>query len=97
MSIEEAERFVMTVDNDKALSDRIMGSEANEATITTIIKAAGFDTTLAEIREVALEKNVLSEADLNKVAAGLTTGDKVGLGLLGVSAVAASAAIAAAI
>lgn len=96
MSIKEAERFVANVDNDKALSDRIMASEANEAALTAIIKAAGFDATLDEIREVALEKSVMSENDLQKVAAGLSRNDQIGIGLIGGVIVVGGAAAAAA-
>lgn len=97
MSIKEAERFVATVDSDKALTDRIMASEANEAALTAIIRGAGYDVTLDEIREVALEKSVMSESDLQKIAAGLTSKQQIGIGIVAGGAIVAGAAVAAAI
>lgn len=100
MSYGEAERFLSTVENNEELSKQILSTDMTHEELSKTIKDNGFDVTLEEIRDVAMEKIPLSEDQLDQVAAGLNTKEKalIGVGTWAAAAgIATAAAVAAAI
>lgn len=100
MSYGEAERFLSTVENNEELSKQILSTDMTHEDLSKTIKDNGFDVTLEEIRDVAMEKIPLSEDQLDQVAAGLNTKEKalIGVGTWAAAAgIATAAAVAAAI
>lgn len=100
MSEQEAKRFIAAVEADAKLKDKLEGMSKNPEAVYKEVISLGFDCTPEEIKAELLENSgqSLSDADLAKVAAGLTNEQKVGFGMLGgVAAVAVVACAAAAI
>ncbi|RJR43270.1 MAG: Nif11-like leader peptide family natural product precursor [Deltaproteobacteria bacterium] len=75
MSVQSARDFLKKIKSDQGLQDRLEAAPGLEAR-QMIIKAAGFDFTLEEYKQVieelaAAAGKELTPEELNKIAAGL--------------------------
>ncbi|MEY4130470.1 MAG: Nif11 domain [Actinomycetota bacterium] len=98
MSEAEAKRFIEAVDADPKLKEKLESMSNSPELVYKEVVTRGFDCTPEEIKIQLLEtlRPTLSEEELSEIAAGLSQGGKIAVGVVGSAAVLAVGAAAAA-
>lgn len=78
MSDKEASRFINDVQNDAAFAEQLTKSRSNPEAVWELVQSKGYDATKEEISAAYLEyaSSVLTEEQLQEVAAGLSNDQK---------------------
>ena len=105
MSEAEATRFVNSIKANSNEAKKLEALKDDPAKVISAVKEMGYDATPDEIRDAFTElmSNSLPEAEIEKIAAGLSSGQKAAVGIAvtamapaAITAVVAVAAVASA-
>lgn len=100
MSEAEANRFIEDMQSIPNMAEEFVKLKDRPTEVYELVRARDYDATQAEIREAFFEHSSksLTEEQVREIAAGLSTGGKVGIGVAGLAvsgAVGATAAVSA--